>query len=67
MAEPFFLIDHESIHSLFKKILPLLGFNIPVIVLHKVDFPAPLLPRTASISPLFKWKETSLRVFLIPL
>ena len=54
MAEPFFLIDHESIHSLFKKMLPDLGFKIPVIDLHKVDFPAPLFPRTARISPLFK-------------
>ena len=54
MAEPFFLIDHESIHSLFKKMLPDLGFKIPVIDLHKVDFPAPLFPSTARISPLFK-------------
>ena len=46
--------------------LPFCGFKIPVINLHKVDFPAPLFPKTAKISPLLRWKDTSFIVFFIP-
>ena len=64
MEEHLLLMLQESIHSSFKKILPSLDFNIPVITLHKVDFPAPLFPRTARISPLLRWKDTFSKVFL---
>jgi hypothetical protein len=41
-------------------------FNVPNIILSKVDFPQPFLPKTPKISPVSKEKEISLRTSFFP-
>ena len=37
------------------------GNETPVNIFNKVDLPAPLFPMIPTISPLFTWKETSVK------
>src|SRR5690606_33526261 len=65
-AETMFVGLLPTRSSPLKKIRPAVGFTIPLRLLLKVDFPAPLLPRRATISLFDIRNSMSLRTSSFP-